>query len=64
MFGCPHCDHCMWSTDALVEHICTHHPGLPMFTEMTLECVTPEESADVLEVLATSQGPPDTNFQK
>ena len=64
MLGCPHCDHLMWSTDAQVKHVHIHHPKLPMFIEMELEDVTPAESVEVLEVIATSQGPPDTNVQK
>ena len=34
MLGCPHCDHHVWSTDAWVKHVHTHHPELPMFIEM------------------------------
>ena len=64
MLGCPHCNHRVCSTDAWVKHIHTHHPGLLMFIEIKLEHVTPAESAEVLEVLATSQGSPDTNVQK
>ena len=58
MLGHPHCDHHVWYTDAWVKHVCTHHPELPMFIEMKLEHVTPAESAEVLEVLASSQGLP------
>ena len=50
--------------DAWIKYVYTHHPKLPMFIEMKLEHVTPEEFAEVLEVPATSQGPPDTNVQK
>ena len=35
-----------------------------MFIEMKLEHVTTAESAEVLEALATSQGPPDTSVQQ
>ena len=38
MLGCPHCEHCVWSTDALAKHICTHHPSFSMFLEMKVEC--------------------------
>ena len=44
-------------------HVHTHYPELPMFIEMKLEPVTPAESAEVLEALATSQGPPNTSVQ-
>ena len=64
MLGCPHCNHHVWSTDAWLKDVHTNHPRLPMFIEMKLEHVTPAESADVLEALATSQGQPDTSFQK
>ena len=64
MLGCPHCDHHMWSTNEWVKHVHTHHPKLPMLLEMKLEPVTPAESAEVLEALATSQGPSDTSVQK
>ena len=59
MLGCPHCEHKVWSTDVWAKHIYTHHPGLPMFVEMKLECVTPEESEEVLAVMASSQMPSD-----
>ena len=64
MLSCPHCNHHMWSTDVWAKHIHTHHPKLHMFIEMKLEHVTPAESAEVLEVIAPSLGPPDTNVQK
>ena len=38
MLGCPYCEHHVWSTDPWAKPICTHHPGLPMFVEMKLEC--------------------------
>ena len=44
MLGCPHCDHHVWSTNAWVKHVHTHHPELPMFIEMKLEYVSPSES--------------------
>ena len=37
MLECPYCEHRVQATDAWVKHICTHHPGLPMFVEMKLE---------------------------
>ena len=64
MLGHPHCDPHMWSTDVWIRHIHTHYPRLPTFIEMKLKHVTPEESAEVLEVLATSQGPLETSVQK
>ena len=54
MLGCPHCEHCVWPTDAWAKHIHTHHPCFPMFVEVKLECVTPEESEEVLAVLTAS----------
>ena len=29
MLGCPHCEHCVWSTDAWAKHIYTHHLVFP-----------------------------------
>ena len=52
---CPHCEHCVWSTNAWAKHLCFHHSGLPMFVEMKLECVTPEKSEDVLVALTPSK---------
>ena len=57
MLGCPHCEHHVWSTDAWTKQMCTHHPSLPMFVEVKLECVTPEESMEVMAVLTASQIP-------
>ena len=64
MLGCPHCDHHVWSTNAWVKHVCTHHPEIPMFIEMKSEHVSPSESVEVLETLATQQDPPTTSVQK
>ena len=47
MLGCPHCEHCVWSTGAWAKHIQTHHTGFPLFMEMKLECVTPKESEEI-----------------
>ena len=59
MLGWPHCEHHVWSTDAWAKHICTCHPSFPMFVEVKLECVMPEESEEVLTVLAASKIPLD-----
>ena len=64
MLGCPHCDHHIWFTDAWVKHVYTHHAKLPMFIEMKIESVTPVESAEVLEAVATSKGLTVTSVQK
>ena len=59
MLGCPLYEHWIWSTDVWAKHICTHHPGLPIFVEIKLECAIPEESKEVLVVLTASQIPSD-----
>ena len=59
MFGCPHCKHWVWSTDASAKHIHTHHPGFPMFVKVKLKCVMPKESEEFLTVLTASEIPSD-----
>ena len=45
-------------------NMCAHHPKLSRFIEMKLEYLSPSESAEVLEALATTQDPPTTSVQK
>ena len=59
MLRCPHCEHCIWSTDSWAKHIHTHHASFPTFVEMKLECLMPKDSQKVLAALAASQVPPD-----